>query len=125
VDVTLRVRNDVAEHGIDFGGPVEFTVTFPAGTPGVETYRPIFTVPLLLDSELEDIEVYYIEIVSVQGGGYVPDGYEDSTLYIADGSIKAYDDAKLVDTDNPVLIDVLSNDHSGLRPLHIAAFTQP
>jgi Ca2+-binding RTX toxin-like protein len=112
-----------AHHGSDFGGPATFTVIIPAGLDSVSD--PI-NVPLLHDDQIETQEFYWIEIISVSGGGIAPAPYDKGDYFIDDASVEAKDDEVEAGSDAPIVIGVLANDYAGAsQDLHVASFTLP
>ncbi len=112
-----------ARAGIDTAGGTTFTVHIPAGAESVSD--PI-SIELKRDDEIEPIEYYWIHILEVHGGGHAPPPFDWASHAIYDGSIKAYDDVAILDAEDDVIVNVLTNDYAALaQPLRISSFMQP
>jgi VCBS repeat-containing protein len=122
VTITLQTQDGTAHNGTDYTGG-SFTVTIPYGEQNSD---PIY-IPLLHDDIIQtESRTFQLVITHVEGGvwAYWPD-LAYANLYVEDASIKANDDLVKIDTNSPVPLDLLLNDHWGPQHLHIASYTQP
>jgi hypothetical protein len=123
LDLHLQVEliDDTALLGLDYAGPQSFVVELPGGQEWTSFSISTLSDDLVPPFEEGVEEKFYIRYTILE----LPQCVSwRSEITIYDSTIRAEDDAQLVNTLDPTIIQVLPNDHPGYR-LEVADYTEP